>query len=507
MALRSLSTGKQYKNVYTILEKVKKGEIQSHYKNDDGGLFGKLNFYKKSDLIKPHMHYIDERRLTTVVDAHLNDQSNTTAFFTKFSRSAGCTSLPEDKKPDWQTFQKKMTETYQKFPKHLKNDIFKMFYHKMDKLDFEERTDSNYTQYKFLERSNNPVGKIMTETSSLKSAIFTRNLMHYYIMQMTMMEFIDPDAAKQLMSGLNGESDFDNQGMDELMNKMLDNRLSKNMLDDAIQEAQNTCKAMDEAIPQDLQDEMFNSVKDGGANAGKLSPDYINQVTANIRRINLSMGSLKDKIRKLMDKSKNYFSAKKETIQEDLFNSDNLAGLDEYVFLHPQLRKFMIEDIMIKDSRSIGKINIYIDISGSMSDTCGVGDIDGTRIDKLDFCKAFALKMQDLGMLNKIYTFNNHVKELKTDVFSIANLTTCGGTSINTVVEHIKRHDDNALVITDAEDGCHSYSEKAFFIGVKGANFNHFDKKTIQKYSESGQVVVFDGNRIFNVNTKGGITN
>ena len=48
--------GKNYKNVYTILEKVKKGEIKSYYKNDEGGLFGKLNFYKKEDLIKPHMH-------------------------------------------------------------------------------------------------------------------------------------------------------------------------------------------------------------------------------------------------------------------------------------------------------------------------------------------------------------------------------------------------------------------------------------------------------------------
>ena len=290
MALRSLSTGKQYKNVYTILEKVKKGEIQSHYKNDDGGLFGKLNFYKKLDLIKPHMHYIDERRLTTVVDAHINEQQNTVNYYQRFQKSAAFTAMQEDKKPDWQSFQKKLSETYRKFPKHLKNDIFKMFYHRMDKLEFEERTDTNYTQYKFLERSNNPVGKIMSESSSLKSAIFTRNLMHYYIMQMTMMEYIDPDAAKQLMSGLNGESDFDNQGMDDLMNKMLDNRLSKNMMEDAIQNAQDTCKAMDESIPQDLQDEMFNSVKDGGANAGKLSPDYINQVTANIRRINLSMG-------------------------------------------------------------------------------------------------------------------------------------------------------------------------------------------------------------------------
>jgi GH15 family glucan-1,4-alpha-glucosidase len=111
--------------------------------------------------------------------------------------------------------------------------------------------------------------------------------------------------------------------------------------------------------------------------------------------------------------------------------------------------------------------------------------------------------MQDLGMLNKIYVFNNSVKELKTDLFSIANLATCGGTSINVVIDHIKKHPDNALIITDAEDCCSHYSEKAFFIGVKGARFDHFDKKTMQKYSESGQAVVFDGNKIFNVNHKG----
>jgi hypothetical protein len=47
-----MASSKQYKNVYTILEKVKKGEIQTHYKESQG-LFGKLNFYKKADLIKP----------------------------------------------------------------------------------------------------------------------------------------------------------------------------------------------------------------------------------------------------------------------------------------------------------------------------------------------------------------------------------------------------------------------------------------------------------------------
>ena len=58
------SKSKQYKNVYTILEKVKKGEIQSQsYYKDKDGLFGRLNFYKKSDLVKPYIHYIDEGKI------------------------------------------------------------------------------------------------------------------------------------------------------------------------------------------------------------------------------------------------------------------------------------------------------------------------------------------------------------------------------------------------------------------------------------------------------------
>ena len=37
-----MASPKSYKNVYTILEKVKKGEIETHYKEKDG-LFGFIN--------------------------------------------------------------------------------------------------------------------------------------------------------------------------------------------------------------------------------------------------------------------------------------------------------------------------------------------------------------------------------------------------------------------------------------------------------------------------------
>jgi len=494
-----MASPKQYKNVYTILEKVKKGEIQSYYNDDDDGLFGKINFYKKADLIKPYLHYIDERRVDTIVDTYVSNPEHITDAYRKL---VGSSKIDNDQKPDFDSFVAKVKENYKKFPKHMSKDIHKLFYHKMEKLEFEDRDDSNYTKFKLLEKANNPVAKIMAEGSNLKSTIFARNIMAYFALRSTMMEYIDPQANEDFMNAMNGEGDSD--AADKAMDKMFNDRASKNMFDQAIKDATDTCKDMDQAIDKDTQEKMFENVnKDGGKQAGNLSPDYIRKVVQELSKLNLSMGSLKDKIKKLMDKSVSYFSAKKETIYEDLFNSDNLAGLSDYIELHPKLRKIFVEDVLVKDEKSIGKIDIYIDISGSMSDDCGVKDANGGRINKLDFCKAFTVKLSEMGLLNDVYLFNNNVTKFKNDPISLAMLDTSGGTTTDNAVRSIDRVGANALVITDAEDRCSVYSDKAFFIGVKGANFRHFNNEVIRQYSDNGQVVVFDGSRIYNVDQKG----
>lgn len=493
-----MASSKQYKNVYTILEKVKKGEIQSYYKDDDDGLFGKINFYKKSDLIKPYMHYIDERRVDAIVDSYLDNVENIKEGYRKLTVSK----IPDEQKPDFENFYKKVKENYRKFPKHLSKDIHKLFYHKMEKLEFEDRDEKNYTKFKMLEKANNPVAKIMTEGSNLKSTIFARNIMAYYALRSTMMEYIDPETNQDFMNGMNGDGDPDKS--DKAMDKMFNDKASKKMFEQAVQDATDTCKGMDEAVDKDTQEKMFENVnKDGGKQAGNLSPDYIRKVVQELSKLKMSMGSLKDKIKKLMDKSASYFSAKKETIYEDLFNTDNLAGLSDYIELHPKLRKVFLEDILVKDEKSIGKIDIYIDISGSMSDSCGVDDVDGRRITKLDFCKAFTVKLGEMELLNDVYLFNNNVTKFKNDPISLAMLDTSGGTSINKAVDCIEKVGINALVITDAEDHCGVYSDKAFFIGVNGANFRHFNNDVIRKYSENNQVVVFDGSRIQSVDKNG----
>jgi hypothetical protein len=447
------------------------------------------------------MHYIDERKVDTVVDNYMTNPNAIAETHRKL-----CRKLPEDQRPDYDAFANKVRETYKKLPKHLSKDIHKLFYHRMENLEFEDRTDENYTKFKMLERANNPVSKIMTQGSNLKSTIFARNIMAYFAIRSTMMEYIDAETQQKFMDGLNGQGDPDD--LNDVMNKMFNDQTGKSMLDDAVKDATDTCKGMDESIDKETQEKMFDDItKDGGRQAGNLSPDYIKKVVQELSKLKMSMGSLKEKIKKLMDKSASYFSSKKQVTYEDLFNSDNLGGLDDYIELHPKLRKIFAEDILVKEEKPIGKIDIYIDISGSMSDSCGVKDERGNRISKLDFCKAFTVKLSEMGMLNDVYLFNTTVKKFKNDPISLAMLDTCGGTTINQALASIEKIGINALVITDAEDHCSLYSDKAFFIGVNGARFRHFRGEVIEKYSENNQVVVFDGNKIQHVNKQGDVVN
>ena len=498
-----MAAGKQYKNIYTILEKVKKGEIDSHYK-DDEGLFGKINFYKKPDLIKPHMHYIDERRLENIMDVHLNDDKKIKENYEKFTKSTGFKKLQDDQKPDFTAYVTKFRENYKNFPKHMPKDIFKMYYNQIDKLNFEERNEKNYTKYKFLERANNPIGKIMSEHSSLKSAIYARNIMSYFINRLTVMDYIDAQESQDIKNSLDGQSDFDNDNVEKSLDKMLDDKEAKDQLDKAMQDAQDLCKEMDQNIDKDTQEKMFDAAnKDGGSEAGKLSPDYIRKIAAKLETITFSMGAFKEKIKKLLDKSTSYFSSNTKTIHEDIFNSDNIAGLDEYEMLHPKLRKVFMEDVTIKDTKSVGKIDVYIDISGSMGSACSKDVQDGRYISKIDFAKSLTAKLKQMDMLNNVYLFNTSVHSCKNTILAIAMIDVNGGTDIDKAVKKIQQNNVNALVITDAEDRCSIYSDKAFFIGVEGARFNGFNSDAIEKYSNRGQVVVFDGKTIMKVDSQG----
>ena len=102
-------------------------------------------------------------------------------------------------------------------------------------------------------------------------------------------------------------------------------------------------------------------------------------------------------------------------------------------------------------------------------------------------------------MLNDVYLFDTRVKKYRNDIISISMIDCGGGTTISNAVHNIEKIGNNALVITDAEDSCHVYSDKAFFIGVQGARFNNFT----EEYMEHNQCVVFDGTSVKKVALNG----
>jgi hypothetical protein len=112
-------------------------------------------------------------------------------------------------------------------------------------------------------------------------------------------------------------------------------------------------------------------------------------------------------------------------------------------------------------------------------------------------------KLSEMDMLNDVYTFDNKVKKYKKDPISIAMLGCGGGTTIDAAVNSVVNNGVNAIILTDAEDDCNIYSEKAFFIGLNGARFNNFDSEVIKEYSNKDQVVVFDGKSMKKVNQQG----
>lgn len=548
---------KAYKNVYTIFEKVKKGELES----TSPRLFEKIRYNLKNEVVKPHLHYIDERTLRKSVDKHIQEHVNHNSIIDLATRL-------NKKLPAPQELGKQMNDIYEKFPKEIINDVFNMFYHDVDTLEFEQRTEKNKFRYKVIEKANNPVSKVMSKNSHLKSMIFSRAFIQYYMMMLAMLEQQDKQAFDDLMDQLKqsgnsedgqsspgtgksgdqqdqGDSQDDNQQdpgdqdgdaqnpggdnssssnnkgsgngntnpdaqshLESLLKKFEDSSVNTKILESVMDKAKQTVNMMDSVMTDEQMEKMWEDISSGGRGAAdkalnRTNQDVLEKIERELQKVNVNMGNVKGKIKNLLDKSLSYFSAKELPVYENIFDAESMHGLMDYELLHPKLRKVFMEDIMVKDTRKIGKIDIYVDLSGSMKSSAGIKDEKGHNISKKLFAKAFAYKMKQMNMLNNVYSFQNRVEFEGTEIIDIVSMNGDGGTDLNRVVDQIAKNKRNAIVITDAEDHCHIYSEYAYFIGVQGADFNYFNKNILGEYHDNDQLCVFDGQRVYNVDRNG----
>lgn len=510
---------KQYKNVFTIMEKVKKGELDFSGSSRFTSIIGS---YKKPELVEPYIHYIDAYRLNEFVKK---------AFIPGYSASGsnhGALTQTAEKivkmkgREQWHFSVEEMTEAYQSIPSSLKNDIFNMFNKPIDKIDFKARNEKNQMRYKLLELANDPSLKILTEGSNVKSGMFTQSMMTYLTYFMLRLKKQDQEAHEEMKNQLNqpdGDGNDDDQDGDQddqaqgqsgsgkgsgknqqKIEKAIDKALkqTRDQLEREMQDAAQHINELTENIGEEELEEAWNK----NTGIGGMTKHEIERALESLKKIKMNDSVLKNNIKMILDKSKNYFSGQERITHESLFESGNFDGLEDYALLHPKLRNLFPEDITTRNVERKGKINLYIDISGSMSEGCGVKDLDGRGLSKLEFAKAIALVMKKNNMLNKLYSFNQDIHPLKTTDFAIASLDDMGGTSISKVVQHVIKSQENSLVLTDAEDRCGIYTDKVFFLGVKGSMFSYFSDHVLADYHQN-QMSVFDGERILSVDKNG----
>jgi len=460
-------------------------------------LFDRVKFYEKPDLIKPTLHYIDEMKIDRIVEQSLDPNDATTQWcYDSLKSSAKFDSI--------QSYCKKMKSIYERFPKHIIYDIFKLYYNTMDKMEFADRTVKNKPRYKILEVSNNPINKIMTHGSNLKSAVFTKNIMLFLLSQFAQKDAEESrsfEKFKKILEDRPNRNKEQSADLEDKLNNMLAAPDSKELLEKLMESAASVCTNLDQNTDQEIQDSVFNGSNNSGIGISNLTENGMKELSSRINAVKIQTDELKKKVKHLVDRSMSQFDAKTTVEYEDFINASDVSNLDEYGLLHPNIRSLFIEDILIPKKKTMGKVDIYVDVSGSMNDNCGVSDGKGGYLTKMQFSKVILSKLYEMEIIRDFYLFDTSVEKRKTTFLNICLFNGNGGTCIDTCVSHVMNVSKiNSIIITDAEDRCSIYSDKVFFLGLKGARFDSFNKHVYRKYGDGKQMVIFDGKKVKEIN-------
>ena len=499
----------------------------TYYSSYYGGwdYYSKYSYAKKNDLIKPHLYYLDETKIESIIKAGFENAELLAICHRHYLNNVNLKDAENRGSTD--KFKNRLVEIYRNIPKHLIYDTFKLYYNNVDQLKFEDRTEKEELKYKFLEKLNNPVSKIMTEKSNLKSSIFARNALFQFLTEA--LEATDEEVQQQSCSSTQmtkflqdlfsndpgGAKGTPSQEVkDRVQDKLFNQQSSQEFENELLNNAMEICVEVNKLMDEEAQDKIFNGSDSGGIiNANTLQTNSLNTIKQKIKEISLNTDKLRNKLKFLVSKAENHFSSKRKIEYEEFLESDDISGLDEFEYLHPKLKKAFVADIMLRKVIKTGTLNVYADTSGSMSDYIRVKSgadaktsrrsADSTTIRKINFLKNLIFKFGEMKLLNNLYLFDTVVRDSKKDLITISMIGTSGGTSINACISHAEKQKENAVIVTDAEDTCNTYSDLVYLIGLPGAAFSYFDKDVLRKYVDGDQILIFDGVRTFKVNYDG----
>ena len=454
------------------------------------------------EYIDPILYEYEAKKLIMSIDGYINSIDSVKKYFRSITSSSEYRNRAVDKKITISKFHKEVIKCWNELPKGLVKDIFKLYLHPIDDLKFTKKSNSTHIHYKILAVANKPLAKIMTEGSFLKSMVFTRGIIVFLLIQFAKMNLLKHEEDKFMKINLQIDDDEDIDEWDQKFDKMINDVLNKRLKNLSDQEAMKLASDLDSQINKSEQDALTKYLA-----AGKIGPrkeDLLLRFNGKLLKMELAGKELNDWIQLLLEKSKKYHLIEQKNEYELFIDSDNYNHFENHQLIHPRIRNIFLDDILVKKETRKEKLNLYIDISGSM-EAWKLKDSLDNNITSMDFAKAISVEMSNQNIIDEVFLFNQEIISYDNSPDSLAKIISQGGTDIKKVVEHIKAQGKKSIVITDAFDKCDKYSDLVFFIGVKGANFTHFSKECLIDYTQNEQMVMFDGKSIYNIGITGHI--
>ncbi len=387
--------------------------------------------------------------------------------------------------------------------KHFVNDIFGLFYNDKEEMKFSKRTEWNDFRYKLLEKVNKSGIKILSRKSTFASTLFTQEIAKYFYELYKDLTPEQMEEMEKMMGGGEGQDEGEegdeegkgnmagggagkgttNSAVRETLERLLDSAKSDQMLEQAIKNVEKKVDMMEQSgieVNETNAREMVGKV------------DVLEKHRADITQLNISKEGILKAVKKIMDRSTSYFSARYKVDEDDLYSCENLNEVEGLELLHPVFRRGRINDVIAHHRRYFGKFDLYVDNSGSMGSSAGLPG--HSNVSCMLLAKAIAMRMKRMDILNDLYEFQDSVTKVESTELAILDMCARGGTSITSVANSVTKSEKNSICLTDACDMPGVYLDNLAFVGVNGINFHEFRGSEVgRRYIENGQCFAFDG--------------
>ena len=280
-----------------------------------------------------------------------------------------------------------------------------------------------------------------------------------------------------------GDSSGSRSSIENIVKKALDKAEDK--IEEAKEKADEKIKELENQLGKEAMKDLMNN-----------DPEFLEKVDElkdRLRAVSINKDSIKKVLVKILNESLNYFSAKYKRVEESLFDCEECEDLFGLEFLHPIFKNAEIMSVGNESRVYKGKIDLYLDCSGSMSSS---QNFEGKYIPMSDLAKGIAMILYRMGMIDNLYFFDCSLYKIdNVNEITILSFSKSGGTDFDNVVNMINANGNNAVVITDGQDRCTKYTKKAFWIGVGGTKFeNDYGDSLFSDYRNNSQCVTYNSN-------------